>query len=223
MKILVVEDEKSLADNIAKIFRENERFAVDVAYDGNEGLFHAQGSKYDLIILDLMLPGLSGYEILEKLRGEGNLIPVLILTAKDSKEDVIRGLNYGSDDYLTKPFDTGELIARSKALIRRAYGKISPMVEVGNVSLDTVKRVAYRNGNVLDLTAMEYMAFEYLAMKAGSVVSKEELLEHLYDFNWEKFSNVIEVYISGLRRKLGEDRDLIKTLRGRGYCLGEIN
>jgi two-component system response regulator PhoP len=149
--------------------------------------------------------------------------PVLVLTARDEKESIVELLNVGADDYLTKPFDLGELLARTKALIRRGKGQPSPLLTVGDLEINTVNRTVQRGGRNIQLTAMEYRVLEYLAHRPRAVVSKTELLEHLYDYNWEKFSNVIEVYISGLRRKLneGSSAELIHTLRGQGYILQE--
>src|SRR3954451_10811889 len=221
MRVLIVEDEKRLAENVARSLRESASCAVDVAPDGEEGLFMAESSPYDLLILDLMLPKLSGLALLQRYRRNGAKTPVLVLTARDEKESVIALLNAGADDYLTKPFDLGELIARAKALIRRGKGEHSPLLRVADLELDSVARTVRRGGDFLTLTPMEYRVLEYLAHRPGAVVSKTELLEHLYDYNWEKFSNVIEVYVSGLRRKLndGSSRQLIQTLRGQGYIL----
>ncbi|MGH9522893.1 MAG: response regulator transcription factor [Terriglobales bacterium] len=222
MRVLVIEDEKRLAANIARSLRESAGYAVDCAYDGEEGLYLAQSNPYDLIVLDLMLPKLDGRAVLGRVRKAGNAAPVLVLTARDERESVIALLNAGADDYVTKPFDLGELIARAKALIRRGKGQGSASLKVRDVQIDTAKRQVTRNAKPVALSAMEYRVLEYLAHRKGAIVSKTELLEHLYDFNWERFSNVIEVYISGLRRKL-EDRngELIQTLRGQGYLLRE--
>jgi DNA-binding response OmpR family regulator len=221
MRVLVVEDEERLAQNVAAILRNNILCAVDIATDGEEGLFLAGGNPYDLLVLDLMLPRLTGLEVLTRLRGEGKNIPVLVLTARDEKEVVIELLNAGADDYLTKPFDLGEFVARCKALLRRGKGEHSPVIQTGSLEVNTVLRAVHVNGKRIVLTAMEYRVLEYLAMRRGALVSKEELLEHLYDYSWEKFGNVIEVYISGLRRKIegvaGEK--LIQTVRGLGYTL----
>jgi len=217
----VVEDEQRLAQNVAAILRNNVLCAVDIAPDGEEGLFLAGGNSYDLLVLDLMLPKLTGLEVLTRLRSGGGSTPVLILTARDDKDIVIRLLNAGADDYLTKPFDLGEFVARCKALLRRGKGEHSPVIQTGPLEVNTVMRDVQVNGKRIVLTAMEYRVLEYLAMRRGALVSKEELLEHLYDYNWEKFGNVIEVYISGLRRKIegvaGEK--LIQTVRGLGYTL----
>ena len=168
-----------------------------------------------------MLPQMDGMQLLTRIRQAGQLTPVLVLTARDEKESVVALLNAGADDYLTKPFDLGELLARTKALIRRGKGQPSPVLVIGDLQLNTVNRTVQRSGRTIMLTAMEYRVLEYLAHRPGAVVSKTELLEHLYDYNWEKFSNVIEVYISGLRRKLdnGSDQQLIHTVRGQGYIL----
>jgi DNA-binding response OmpR family regulator len=223
MRVLVIEDEPRLAENIARSLRESAGYAVDIAPDGREGLFMAESSEYDAILLDLMLPHMDGMQLLTRFRKAGQHTPVLVVTARDDKESVVALLNAGADDYLTKPFDLGELLARTKALIRRGKGQPSPLLKIGDLELNTVKRTVQRAGKAVALTAMEYRVLEYLLHRPGAVVSKTELLEHLYDYNWEKFSNVIEVYISGLRRKLddGSAKHLIQTLRGQGYILQE--
>ncbi len=221
MRVLIVEDERRLAENIGRSLRESAGYAVDVAFDGEEGLFMAESNPYDLILLDLMLPKLDGLAVLQRLRGVRSGVPVLVLTARDEKESVVALLNAGADDYVTKPFDLGELLARAKALIRRGKGQSAPVLQIGDLEISTADLTVRRKGRIVSLTAMEYRVLEYLAHRPGAVVPKTELLEHLYDFNWERFSNVIEVYISGLRRKLddtGESR-LIHTLRGQGYML----
>ena len=221
MRVLIIEDEPRLAENIARSLRETAGYAVDIVYDGQEGLFMANSNEYDAILLDLMLPALDGVKVLQGIRKAGQHTPVLVLTARDEKESVVGLLNAGADDYLTKPFDLGELLARTKVLIRRGKGQHSAVLSVADLELNTVNRSVQRGGKPVSLTAMEYRVLEYLLHRTGAVVSKTELLEHLYDYNWEKFSNVIEVYISGLRRKLDEGRakPLIHTLRGQGYIL----
>ena len=221
MRVLIVEDEPRLAENVARSLRESAGYAVDVAADGQEGLFLAESNTYDVVLLDLMLPKVDGMQLLTRIRQAGQLTPVLVLTARDDKESVVALLNAGADDYLTKPFDLGELLARTKALIRRGKGQPSPVLKIGDLQLNTVNRSVQRADRIIILTAMEYRVLEYLAHRPRAVVSKTELLEHLYDYNWEKFSNVIEVYISGLRRKLddGSERQLIHTVRGQGYIL----
>jgi two-component system response regulator PhoP len=223
MRVLIVEDEKRMAANISRSLRESAGYAVDCAPDGNEGIFMAQSNPYDLVILDLMLPGVDGQTILQRLRNSGFTVPILVLTARDDKETVVRILNDGADDYVNKPFDLGELIARAKALIRRGGSRRAPTLRVRNVEINTAARTVFCDGRIVSLTGMEYRVIEYLAHRQGAVVPKAELLEHLYDFNWERFSNVIEVYISGLRRKLecaGASR-IIHTHRGHGYMLSE--
>jgi two-component system response regulator PhoP len=221
MRVLVIEDEERLAQNVASILRENALCAVDLAPDGEEGVFMACSAAYDLLVLDLMLPKLNGLQVLKKIRSEGKNSPVLVLTARDEKEIVVKLLNAGADDYLTKPFDLGEFVARCKALLRRGKGEHSPVIQAGPLEVNTVARSVQVNGTRLLLTAMEYRVLEYLALRRGALVSKEELLEHLYDYNWEKFGNVIEVYISGLRRKIERlaGEKLIQTVRGMGYTL----
>jgi two-component system response regulator PhoP len=221
MRVLIVEDERRLAENVARSLRESASYAVDVALDGEDGLYMAQSNPYDLVVLDLMLPKIDGLTLLKRLRAGGADTPVLILTARDDKESVITLLNAGADDYVAKPFDLGELLARAKALIRRGKGQSAAVLKVGDIEISTADLTVRRNGALVTLTAMEYRVLEYLAHRPGAVVSKTELLEHLYDFNWERFSNVIEVYISGLRRKLeeGNENKLIHTLRGQGYML----
>ena len=221
MRVLVVEDERRLADNIARSLRESGGYAVDVANEGEDGLFMAEANPYDLILLDLMLPGLDGLTLLRRFRDDGYAAPVLVLTARDEKDSVVRLLNTGADDYVTKPFDLGELLARAKALIRRGKAGSSPKITIGDVELNTADQSVHVGGHSVTLMAMEYRVLEYLMCRSGAIVSKTELLEHLYDYNWEKFSNVIEVYISGLRRKLGNysSNQLIETVRGSGYIL----
>jgi two-component system response regulator PhoP len=200
--------------------RECAGYAVDCAYDGEEGLYMAESNPYDLAIVDLMLPRMNGQTVLNRMRQAGNAIPVLILTARDERESIVSLLNSGADDYLTKPFDLGELIARAKALIRRGKGQSTAILKMRDVEIDTSGRRVSRRGKPVTLSAMEYRVLEYLAHRKGAIVSKTELLEHLYDFNWERFSNVIEVYISGLRRKLDDKNgELIQTSRGQGYVL----
>jgi two-component system response regulator PhoP len=220
LRVLIIEDERRLAENVARSIRESAGYAVDIAADGEDGLFMADSNSYDLILLDLMLPGIDGLSLLSKVRNAGRSTPVLVVTAIDEKESIVALLNAGADDYLTKPFDLGELLARAKALIRRGKGQQSATLSIGDLEVNTLDRTVRRAGREIALTAMEYRVLEYLAYRARAVVSKTELLEHLYDYNWEKFSNVIEVYISGLRRKLEDGKSpLIHTLRGQGYVL----
>ena len=221
MRALVVEDEKRLPQNVADGLRQCAGYAVDVAEDGESGLFMAQNNEYDLVVLDLMLPKLTGPVLLARYRQSGYEAPVLILTARDDKQSIIRLLNAGADDYLAKPFDLGELLARAKALVRRGKGKPQPLLSIGDLEINLAERTVKRAGKPVELMPMEYRVLEYLASRSRAVVSKTELLEHLYDYNWEKFGNVIEVYISGLRKKIDFDSKtkLIHTLRGHGYTL----
>lgn len=224
MRVLIIEDEVKLARNIARALTEAMSYAVDISRDGEDGCHQACSNPYDLIVLDLMLPKMGGLEILTKLRQQGKRVPVLILTARDTTEDIIRGLDSGSDDYMTKPFDMGEFLARCKALVRRTYDRPDPVVRIGDLSVDTSSRVVTLACQRVTLSAMEYRLLEYLVLRAGQIVSKAEIIEHLYDFNAETFSNVVEVYISTLRRKLdtGSGSPLIRTIRGMGYVLGEV-
>jgi two-component system response regulator PhoP len=221
MRVLVVEDEKRLAENIASGLRQVAGYAVDISLDGEDGLFMATTNDYDLLVLDLMLPKLPGPTVLEKYRQSGRDTPVLILTARDETQSIIKLLNAGADDYLSKPFDFGEMLARAKALVRRGKGKAQPLLTIDDLEIGLADRIVEKGGRRIDLAPMEYRVLEYLASRSPAVVSKTELLEHLYDYNWEKFSNVIEVYISGLRKKIdGSSRSkLIHTLRGHGYVL----
>lgn len=220
MRVLVVEDELRLAANIVAGLRAA-GFAVDHAADGIEGLAYAEQGLFDLIVLDLMLPGRDGKGVLQSVRGKGVHSPVLILTAQEGKTSIIELLNLGADDYLAKPFDLGELIARVKALIRRSKGTSTPVLRVAGLTIDTVRQTVSRGDTVVDLSPTEFRILEYLAHRPRAVVSKKELLEHLYDYDWEHHSNVIEAHISNLRRKLTppESQPIIETLRHRGYRL----
>ncbi|HEY6376890.1 MAG TPA: response regulator transcription factor [Edaphobacter sp.] len=220
MRVLLVEDEQRLAANIMAAFREV-GLVVDHASDGNTGSHLADQGIYDVIVLDLMLPGKSGQRVLHDLRQRSIHSPVLILTALDGKESIIQLLNDGADDYLSKPFDLGELLARVKALIRRGKGASTSVLTMSDVVLDTVHQTVTRKGEAIELSPTEYRILEYLIHRPLAVVSKREMLEHLYDFSWEHHSNVIEVHISNLRRKLNVPgaEPLIETLRHRGYRL----
>ena len=217
MRVLIVEDEPRLARNIGRMLKEKASYAVDISPDGEDGLHMALTNPYDLIILDLMLPRLNGLALLARLREGGRRTPVLVLTARDTTEDIIRGLDLGCDDYLTKPFRMEELCARAKALIRRAYDRPNPVLRAGDIEINTATRVVTCRGQTESLPAMEYRLLEYLAMRAGEVVSKTDIIEHLYDFNAETFSNVVEVYVSSLRKRFGADA--VRTIRGQGYVL----
>ncbi|HEV2694913.1 MAG TPA: response regulator transcription factor [Verrucomicrobiae bacterium] len=215
MRILVVEDEPRLQRNLAKALRE-EGYAVDAAGDGDDGLFKASSFNYDAIILDVMLPKLDGWEVLERLRKQKRT-PVLMLTARDGHNERVKGLDIGADDYLVKPFDLPELLARLRALIRRSLNQTSSKIEIRDVVLDTRARSATREGNPVVLTAREFAILEYLAVHRGEVITRAELYEHLFDENDDTLSNLLDVHIFSIRKKLGAD--LIATRRGQGYCI----
>jgi two-component system response regulator PhoP len=223
MRILLVEDEVRLAKNLAQALREGPGFAVDWAQDGEAGDGFAASGFYDLIVLDLMLPKLDGLSLLKRLRARKDSTPILILTAKEGKNVIIQLLNAGADDYLAKPFDLGELIARIKALIRRGKGAAHPTFKTMDIELNSLEQSVRRAGNLVDLSPTEYKILEYLIHHPRKIVSKRELLEHLYDYNWEHHSNVIEAHLSNLRKKLDASfpsaEPVIETMRGRGYRL----
>lgn len=223
MRVAVIEDERRLAENIAASLREGSGYAVDIARDGEEGLYLTTENHYDAVVLDLMLPKVAGPEVLKRMRAAGIRTPVLVLTAIDEIDSIVDLLNEGADDYMTKPFDLRELRARLQTLIRRSQGLVSAKLVLGDLEMDMERATVRRAGVALAMTPMEYKVLEYLMHRPGKVISKSELLEHLYDFNWERFSNVIEVYIAGLRKKidLASSTKLIHTLRGHGYVLRE--
>ena len=222
MKVLLVEDYGPLQKSLAKGLREA-GYAVDAAGDGEEGLWYARSCDYDVIVLDLMLPKLDGLSVLRRLREQGGRAQVLILTAKDTVADRVRGLDMGADDYLIKPFAFEEILARIRALVRRNYQSTSPVIRVADLEIHTSTRLVRRGGQVIDLTPREYALLEFLAVRAGRVVTRSEIWEHLYEFSDESTSNVTDVYILYLRRKLERDGRprLIHTRRGAGYLLGE--
>jgi two-component system response regulator PhoP len=221
MRVLIVEDEPRLAENIAGALREGPGYAVDVTHDGQEALLLCQSQSYDLVLLDLMIPKVSGDEVVSRLRTQRHETPILVLTAAEETQTTIRLLNLGADDYMTKPFDLGELIARVRALIRRGKGTAQPVLSFGALKMNTAEQSLTSRGEAVDLSPTEYRILEYLMHRPRVIVSKRELLEHLYDFTWEHHSNVIEAHISNLRRKLGfKTRETtVETLRGRGYRL----
>lgn len=215
MRILVIEDDPHLLRSLAATLRE-ENYAVDTAADGEDGLFKASQGGYDAIVLDVMMPRLNGWQVLASLR-PAHKTPVLMLTAKDTVQDRVKGLDTGADDYLTKPFDIEELLARLRALIRRAAGKTHPVLEIGTVTLDTAAKVVTHAGHEIPLTAREYALLEYLALHRGEVVSRTTLYEHLFDEEDSTLSNLLDVHVSNLRKKLGAD--IITTRRGHGYSI----
>jgi len=220
MRILLVEDETSAATMLAKGLRE-EAYAVDVAADGETALSQVFVNEYDLIILDIVLPGQDGFKVCRQLRTNGSTVPVLMLTARDAVEDRIEGLDSGADDYLPKPFDFDELLARVRALLRRKPALYPEVITVGNLSVDTRARRVMREAQRIDLTAKEYALLEYLARRAGEAVNRADIAEHGWDESYDPFSKVIEVFIQRLRRKVDEGHalKLIHTRRGEGYML----
>lgn len=220
MRILLVEDYGPLRESVSQALDEA-GYAVDAAANGEEGLWYAQGGDYDTIVLDIILPKLDGLSVLQRMRQAGLRTPTLLLTAKDTVEDRVTGLDLGADDYLTKPFALEELLARVRALLRRKYDSADPVIRVQDLEIDTVSRVVRRAGVRVELTAREYALLELLAHRAGQVVSRTDIWEHLYDFRSTVESNVVDVYIGYLRKKL-EGRQqprLIHTRRGQGYVL----
>ncbi|MFH8571453.1 response regulator transcription factor [Streptomyces sp. NPDC017993] len=216
LRLLIVEDEKRLALSLAKGLMA-EGYAVDVVHDGLDGLHQASDGDYDLIVLDIMLPGMNGYRVCGALRAAGHEVPILMLTAKDGEYDEAEGLDTGADDYLTKPFSYVVLVARVKALLRRRGRTAQPVLRVGPLVIDQGSRKVERDGEEVVLTAKEFAVLEQLALRAGDVVSKSEILEHVWDFAYEGDLNIIEVYVSTLRRKIGAGS--ILTVRGAGYRL----
>jgi two-component system, OmpR family, copper resistance phosphate regulon response regulator CusR len=218
MRILLVEDERSAARMIAKGLREHGH-AVDLVGDGTSALQHATAGRYDMILLDRMLPGTDGLEVCRAVRADGDAVPILMLTARDAVDDRILGLDAGADDYLTKPFHFGELLARIRALTRRrALPLIAERLQRGRLALDTRTQEAWLDGVLIELTAREYALLEYLCRKEGAVISREEIAEHVWDNRYDPCSNVIDVYVQRLRRKLDRDeRSWIQTRRGAGY------
>jgi DNA-binding response OmpR family regulator len=222
LRLLLIEDERRLAERISAALREV-GFLVDHAADGVIGVALAEKDVFDAIILDLMLPGNSGKAVLHALRGSKRQIPVLVVATQKATESVVDLLNSGADDYLAKPFDLQELIARVKALIRRSKGTSTPVLQLDDIEVDTIQQTVSRSGQKVDLSPTEYRILEYLALRAGAIVSKRELLDHIQNGVWKHPANVIEVHVSNLRRKLnisGEE-ELIETLRRRGYKIRE--
>jgi len=222
MRLLVVEDYRPLQQSLVKGLREA-GFAVDTTRDGKEGLWYATSNEYDVIILDLMLPGMDGLKILRKMRNQGKKSHVLILTAKDTVQDRVTGLDLGADDYLVKPFAFEELMARIRALLRRSYRQKNPSIKIKDLQLDLTSQRVWRCQEEIQLTPREYVLLEYLAMRAGQMVSRSDIWEHVYEFGSSASSNVVDVYIGYLRRKIERPNKptLIHTVRGRGYLLGE--
>jgi len=222
VRLLVIEDYPFMREALTRGLRDA-GYAVDATGDGSEGLWYAENHPYDVVVLDLMLPGIDGFEILRKLRVAGNTTPVLVLTARDAVTDRVMGLDLGADDYMVKPFVFDELLARLRAMVRRRYDRVDPVIRINDLEVDTRARRARRAGQVIALSAREYALLEYLAHRAGDIVSRTELWDHAYDEAAEPGSNVLDVHISHLRKKIddGHPRKLIHTRRGQGYVLGE--
>ena len=213
MRILIVEDEPDLLASLAQALRED-GYAVDTADNGDDGLFNAEGTDYDALVLDVMLPGLDGWEILRRLR-KTKKTPVLMLTARDQTRDRVKGLDTGADDYVVKPFDLEEVFARLRAIIRRSANRTTNVIEVGDTRIDTATRNVSLKGQPVELTAREYSLVEFLALHRGEVVTRSQLYEHLFDENESSLSNLLDVHVSNVRKKLGAD--FIVTRRGHGY------
>jgi len=224
MRVLVIEDEVRLSDNIGSALRDGPGYAVDISHDGNDALLLCQTASYDLVLLDLMLPGVRGEEVLRRLRNNNDNTPVLIITAVSETRSTIELLNLGADDYLTKPFDLGELIARARALVRRGKGVRQTTIRFGPILANLSEQTVHISQRNVSLSPTEYRVLEYLLHRPRAVVSKRELLEHLYDFTWEHHSNVIEAHVSNLRKKLRARTPdlLLETVRGRGYRLAPL-
>jgi DNA-binding response OmpR family regulator len=223
MRILIVEDEEKLAKSLKKAL-EAEAYAVDVANNGEEGFEAGLVEDYDVVVLDLGLPDTDGISVCHKWREEGRKMPVIMLTARDTTKEKVLGLDSGADDYLIKPFELEELLARIRSLVRRKSGEIKNVFEIGDLSLDTGKKLVMREGKEVVLTAKEYSLLEYLMVNKDRVVSKEEILQHVWDMNTDPFTNVVDVYIGYLRSKIDKPfankESLIKTLKGMGYKIG---
>ena len=220
MRILLVEDYLPLQKSLAKGLREAD-FAVDVSGDGQEGLWYAMSNDYDVVILDIMLPKLDGLSVLKQLRGKNKNNHIILLTAKDTVDDRIKGLDSGADDYLIKPFAFEELLARLRALTRRRYQQKSPCIKIKDLNIDTASRRVWRGEEEIILTSREFMLLEYLARRSGQVVPRTDIWEHIYEFKSEASSNVVDVYIGYLRKKIEKKNKppLLQTVRGQGYIL----
>ncbi len=222
MRILIIEDEKSLADALKRAF-ESQHYSVDVSHKGEDGLYLANVNDYDLIILDIMLPDIEGWQVCEQLRKDKVITPILMLTALDSIDDKIRGLDQGADDYMTKPFDLRELMARARSLIRRQAEQKTTKLRVADLVMDTSERTVVRAGKDIKLSAKEFAMLEYFMLNKNKVLTREMISEHVWDMNFDPQSNVIDSFVRFLRQKMDKDFDkqLIHTVRGVGYKLSE--
>jgi len=222
MKVLIIEDDHTLANNLGNSLCK-EGFVVDLAFNKTDGLEQIEIYQYDCVVLDINLPDGSGFDVLKELRSEKNNTPIIIVTARSQTEDKVKGLNFGADDYVSKPVDSNELIARIRSIIRRAANGALPSIICGELTVKPAEHFASIGKNILELTAKEFSVLEYLAIHNGQVVTRAMLMEHLWGSDFETFSNVIDVYIRNLRRKLEKHSkvSLIKTIRGKGYILGK--
>lgn len=223
MRLLIIEDHKELRESLTQYFRESS-FIVDSSRTGDEGLWYAREHPYDVILLDLMLPNIDGMEILKTLRNKQISVFILVISARDGLEDRLEALNSGADDYLTKPFSISESLARVHALLRRKYSIKDTVVQIADLTLDPVKRVVHRAGQPIELTALEYRLLEYLAFRNGEVVSRTDIWEHVFEDSTGGNSNVADVYIGYLRKKLnsGDLPNLIQTRRGQGFIMEQV-
>ncbi len=222
MRILIIEDDRKIASFLERGFRE-EGYSVDVAHDGTAGALNARVYDYDLLVVDIMLPGKTGYEIVREVRAGGKAVPILLLTARDSTEDVVTGLDVGADDYMTKPFSLDELLARARALLRRGGATRTETLAYADVQMDRIRHSALRSGVDLNLTPREFQLLEYFLLHPEEVVRRTELLEKVWDLSFDPMTNVVDVHIGNLRRKLaaGGGSPLIHTVRGVGYTLDQ--
>jgi len=220
MRILVIEDEKKVAHFIKKGLEE-EHYAVDTAYDGETGLYMSEVNEYDLVVLDLMIPKIEGLEVLKRIRWNKNNVPILVLTAKDTVEDIVRGLDSGCDDYLTKPFEFKEFLARIRALLRREKAEKEPSLKIADLTLSLVTHKVARKGKEIELTSKEYALLEYFMRNPDKVLTRTLISEHVWDYHFDSVTNVIDVYVNYLRKKIdkGFEPKLIHTIRGVGYIL----
>ena len=223
MRFLVIEDEKKVANFIKKGLEE-EHYSVDVAYDGEEGLYMAEVNEYDLLILDLMIPKINGFEVLKRIRDNKNNVPILVLTAKDSVQDIVRGLDSGCDDYLTKPFSFKEFLARIRALLRREKIEKEPLLKIADLTLSPVTHKVTRGSKEIELTGKEYALLEYMMRNPDKVLTRTMISEHVWDYHFDSDTNVVDVYVTYLRKKIDKDFEpkLIHTIRGVGYRLSVI-
>jgi two component transcriptional regulator, winged helix family len=222
MKILLAEDEVDLNNVVTRYLKKN-GYSVDSVLDGEEALDYLEYSEYDLVILDIMMPKVDGFEVIKKLRDKGNHTSVLMLTARDSADDKVKGLDLGADDYIVKPFDFNELMARIRAVVRRKYGNSSNKLVIGNLVLNTSERSVTRGGKQIELTGKEYEVLEYLMQSKNRILSRDQIKEHVWDFDYEGDSNIIDVLIKNIRKKIDieDGKQIIYTKRGLGYVIKE--